>query len=330
MLAAYPATTSEALGIAPQICQSLDLDVTLVVTCQYANERFKTRHSALALFNAERTCGTVLAESPPNFGAVGTRIPLVGVPREEQLIAAREPVAIEDVRKETGLGTIRQTLLDFGVTAILLVPIIGNDRVYGSFSIDIFDGPRDFTPQDITVAKEIADRVATAIATAEFFEGERRRAQQLDELRIMSLQINVERNRATLLNSIVANASDLFKARSAGLYEYDEESGVLTLVAEHNGTHRLKQIHRKEGMAGRLIDSSDPFMIIPDYDHWAGIAPTYKDDPTPFGAVMGVPLKWNGEARKGYFTLTTRPAADSHQRTPDSWDYMQTKRRQHW
>src|SRR5438552_17141787 len=47
-------------------------------------------------------------------------------------------------------------------------------------------------------------------------------------------------------------------------------------------------------MAGKLIISDVPHMIIGDYKTWDGRARVYDRD-QPYGAVVGVPLLWRNE-----------------------------------
>ena len=63
-------------------------------------------------------------------------IPLRGIPAEERLISRHEPIVISDLTVEAvkDLGSVAQVLQRFHIQSILIVPIISEGRVVGSFS----------------------------------------------------------------------------------------------------------------------------------------------------------------------------------------------------
>jgi len=230
-LAAVAERLAEFLRISAEICVSLDLHHTLTQTCEQAVAYFNVQHSALLLFSPDYSFGTVFAEFPENFGAVGNKIPVADIVHEERMIEHQTPIAIYDVEAAPDLGPVKPILQELGIRSILIVPIIHAGKVFGSFSLDVLNGLREFTEMEVGIARKMAEMVARQIATAEFFDRERLRAEKLDALRRSILAINTQDERPVLLKTVVANAAELLKAQSAGLYEYNSYSEVLTIVA---------------------------------------------------------------------------------------------------
>lgn len=123
-----------------------------------------------------------------------------------------------------------------------------------------------------------------------------RRAELFAQVRQITLAITSQRERSQLLPLIVEHAVALLRAKSGGLYEYHPEQGVLELVADYERPRSLvgHTLRAGEGMAGRLICDEAPFLCTDDYDTCPYRAPSYTL-PRIFGAVLEVPLIWQGQ-----------------------------------
>jgi PAS domain S-box-containing protein len=98
-------------------------------------------------------------------------------------------------------------------------------------------------------------------------------------------------DRGSLLEIIIKQAVELLHAKSGGIYEYDQNQGELTIIADSNASKTLKGKRLKvgEGMAGQVVLSGEP-LIVDDYDKWPGRA-DYEYE--LFKAVVMVPLQSN-------------------------------------
>ena len=102
------------------------------------------------------------------------------------------------------------------------------------------------------------------------------------------------RRKATLL-TVIRDAVVLLNAKSGGIYEYDREHERLTVIADFNRPQNVgKNLKKGEGMAGKLIETNEPYMIIDDYEAWKGKSRSYAGRPY-FSAVIEVPLIWEGK-----------------------------------
>ena len=121
-------------------------------------------------------------------------------------------------------------------------------------------------------------------------------AQQLRTLRDAALWITEMQDRDDLMNKIINAAVDLLRTRDGGVHEYLADRGELPTIAD---AHRPEQIGLTlkvgEGMAGRLVGSNEPFMIVSNYQDWDGRAAVYADDDRGPGAVLEVPMQWRDD-----------------------------------
>ncbi|HEX6904536.1 MAG TPA: GAF domain-containing protein [Thermoanaerobaculia bacterium] len=164
------------------------------------------------------------------------------------------------------------------------VPVLLRGRVVGKLCVDpAGDG------ESLEDVFAFAQQAALVLAQQEKSSW----ADSLETLQRTTLAIASVRDRGELLRAIVEQAVKLLGAKSGGLYEYRPEQGELTVIADYN---RPEQVGRAlkigEGMAGQLIASGQRFMATPDYNAWAGQAEILG--PQKFGAVLEVPLVWEG------------------------------------
>jgi PAS domain S-box-containing protein len=120
---------------------------------------------------------------------------------------------------------------------------------------------------------------------------------QWETLYEMTLAITSQQNRDVLLKMIVQYAVVLLKAKSGGIYEFDADNKLLVLIADQGRSEEVlgNTINLGEGMAGKLVQSGAPFLIVDDYDQWPDKASVFADK-RAFGAVIEVPLKWLDKA----------------------------------
>ncbi|HLG15371.1 MAG TPA: GAF domain-containing protein [Blastocatellia bacterium] len=272
-----------------------ELDRTLQAACRSAVELLGVDHSAMAVVLPDEGRVEVLAEYPEDVGARRLEIRLTGAPAEERLFGAGEPVKIPDVAADSDLGDVRGILLSIDIRSVLVVPVVSGGRVIGSFSMNSLGKTREFSEADIDLCKVFARLAGVAIENAKLLERATGRANQLEALRGTTLAITSPLDRTSLLDAIVEQSVKLLKARTGGIYEYYPDLGELTVIADHHRPSNFgKTLKVGEGMAGRLVESREPFMIVEDYNQWDEKAAIYGDG-RPFGAVLEVPLKWKGD-----------------------------------
>ena len=287
------------LKVSEAVNSSLDLEQIFQITCRAAVESLEIDHSALVRFDPDLKQIHVQAEYP-GIGAHDKRISAHGIPVEEDLIKNRRPVFIQNVSQETALGEVRDVLNELKIRSILVVPIVSQNRVSGHFCLNAINRQRIFTNEEIEICQVIAAQAAVAIENARLFEKTRHQVRKLESLRRTTLQISAPPNPDQILSTfpaerlgeIVEEAARLLRAKSSGIYQFDSEREELTLVADYQRPDHLgKKLKLGEGLAGKLVQSDEPYYIVDNYDAWPGQAQIYSAGRV-FGAVLEVPLRW--------------------------------------
>ena len=119
---------------------------------------------------------------------------------------------------------------------------------------------------------------------------------QLSTLRQTTRAMTNHAERDELLCLILQQAVTLLGGKSGGIYSYDPDRELLTVVAEYG--RKINQakgvtLKKGEGMAGQLVATGEPFYIVDHYADFAGKAGLFAEQ-RPNNAVVEVllRLKW--------------------------------------
>ena len=134
----------------------------------------------------------------------------------------------------------------------------------------------------------------------------RQQSNQLESLHQIGLELAVEHNLDTLLQSVVSKVSKLLNAQLNGFWLCQPEHKLLQLAATSNfdqpsvGT----TINYGEGLAGRIAETGQP-LIVNDYMAWNGNLNAFAET-AGHAASAGVPV-FLGEEIQGVLSVTAQP-----------------------
>jgi PAS domain S-box-containing protein len=118
--------------------------------------------------------------------------------------------------------------------------------------------------------------------------------EELEALRLTTLDIMGQLDTSNLLNMIIQRAAFLLHAKGGGIYKYDPFRQELEIVAEWGSNKSIigKKLKVGEGMAGVVVKTGE-HLIVDNYATWRNRSENYE--PYVFRAVIEVPLYANGE-----------------------------------
>jgi putative methionine-R-sulfoxide reductase with GAF domain len=118
----------------------------------------------------------------------------------------------------------------------------------------------------------------------------RRRGEELDALREISLAVTAQLGLDEVLQNVVERGCRLLDAKAGGVYLIDETKNDLEFVVSHGYTRNYigTRLASGEGLCGRVLQSGAP-LAVADYNRWEGQSPGWEAE--PLTAVLGVPLK---------------------------------------
>lgn len=264
-----------------------NIQSTLTAVCIAAVELVGVNHSGMVLFDEAGQWGKVVAEYPPlPDPAVGKTIQVSGVSAEEKLAHDGEPLVVRDVEGQKSLGPVRDLLVQLRVKSMVVVPIIVDNVIRGSFSFDAMDEIRDFRKEEIEKCKKLAHFASVVVKNAYLMR-------DLEALGDAVLTITSENDPEGLLQEIIRQAVTLLRAKGGGIHEYNPMRRELRIISAYKPPSDLvgKTLGLGEGMAGKLIESGQDYIAVPDYSVWEGRAKIFEGK-RELEAVLGVPLRW--------------------------------------
>jgi len=282
------------LQVSARMQKLLNLSQVLEATCRSALRFVSVGHCGFVRFDASGDGGTVEAEYP-DMGMVGHVVPLRDIPAWIDFMKSRRPFISRDVANDSSLGLSRDILIAKDIRSVMIVPVVTEHGVLGSFGLDSVGEVHDFTKAELETCQSFAEQVAVAITNAERFDETKQDVEQLAKLQDSMIAMASPVSRNDLLQTIIQQAVGLLKAKSSGIYQYYPETNELTVIIDYNRQDQVgKSLKVGEGMAGQLVESGAPYLIVNDYNEWEGRAKIYADKRI-FGSVLAVPLKRAGK-----------------------------------
>jgi signal transduction histidine kinase/nitrate/nitrite-specific signal transduction histidine kinase len=190
---------------------------------------------------------------------------------------------------------------------VLCVPLRGKQRLAGWLALGPKRSNEGYSADDLVFLNTLSDQTAIAIENAQLLEEAQRRAQGLSALQETVFDIASQLEISQLLKAAVERATKLLQAKGGALYLCDPQCRTLRVEAGYNvdrGDIEVEMAYG-EGVAGRVAVQGEP-LVLSDYRSQSG--GSWQRGESPFGAVIGVPLKWgpSGEIQ-GVLTVLHEP-----------------------
>jgi PAS domain S-box-containing protein len=153
------------------------------------------------------------------------------------------PIAITDIANAELDPALKERILGEGIRATAFIPLVGDGALIGKF-MAYFRTPRDFSPEDLTVAMAIARHLGFAIqrqrTQQKLQENEATLAEELEatrSLQQLSVEIAHEIDLGGLYEKLIEAAQRITRSDFASMQEYHENrgpAGELQLLAFRN------------------------------------------------------------------------------------------------
>ena len=114
---------------------------------------------------------------PPRLSTM--RLPDAEVPLSMEVLRTRQPLVVNDVAHDDRVNPA--VMEKFGITALMVVPLIMRDQVFGVLLADRFGEPTPFTAAQLDFLQKAATTLALALENARLYETEHRIAETLQE-----------------------------------------------------------------------------------------------------------------------------------------------------
>ncbi|MEE9615975.1 MAG: GAF domain-containing protein [Anaerolineae bacterium] len=277
------------------ITSAVDMTDALHNVCAELARFLQVPQAGFAILNPERTAAEVVADYHPPGGhsAMGVALPVAGNPSMAYILEHKVPLAVTDAQTDPLLAPVHEVMRQRNAQSILIVPVIAGGEVIGTLGFDAFQR-RVFDDSDVDLVQHVASQVGQVLMRKRAEEEIKRRSEELEALREISLAVTAQLELDEVLRSVVERGCRLLEVGAGGIDLVDEQRGDLELVVsrgytmDHTGTRQTPG----EGIAGKVLQSGAP-LAVDDYRHWEGRSPDWEAE--PLTAALGVPLKRGGQ-----------------------------------
>jgi GAF domain-containing protein len=247
-------------------------------------------HSYIILFDAELNSGEVCVEFPREVGMFGKVIPVNEGFIERNLLKVINPIVIDDVEHDPTPAAANVRTVNDSIKSTVIVPIIVDEDVKGSFAFNFLSSKQEFTPEEIEHFNSLGEVAALIFTNAYLLKETRIQTEKLEALRKAMLAITDESRREPLLRTIIEEAIKLLMADGGGIYKYKPRRNLLELVEDYKWPKHIGVLLKPgEGLSGQLFISNKEYLATPDYQNSEYKAEAITE---PVGSTLGVPLYW--------------------------------------
>jgi len=273
------------------ITSAVDMTDALHNVCAELARFLQVPQAGFAILNPERTAAEVVADyhPPSSSGAIGVVLPVAGNPSMAYILEHKAPLAVTDAQTDPLLAPVHELMRQRNVQSILIVPIIAGGEVIGTLGFDAFQR-QVFNDSDIDLMQHVATQVGQVLIRKRAEEEIKRRGEELEALREISLAVTAQLELGEVLRNVVEQGCRLLDTKAGGIYLVDEAKNDLEFVVSYGYTRDYTgtRMAPDEGLCGRVLQSGEP-LAVDDYSHWEGRSPDWEAE--PLTAVLGVPLK---------------------------------------
>jgi GAF domain-containing protein len=175
------ARTDALLRITQAIETATTLDELLLLALHELTQLFGAAHGSVALLDESGRISPIACEYPPQVRPLDLSV-VAGAPALQQAIDKRQPLQIHDTDRPDKNKPLWQLLRARGLRSLLIAPLIAHDDVIGILALGATEQPRQFQPDEITLARVLAGQLAAVITTFQLNAEAQHRNEELKTL----------------------------------------------------------------------------------------------------------------------------------------------------
>jgi len=273
--------------ISSSLNSSLDLVKVLTNACEVFIELIDVDHCGVVLINPDGVTGQLVAEYPPT-SLLGTNLETVS-----RLLENSALFSVANVPADPILSNL-ESFKVLGIKSVLIVPLVVQGKFIGSIGLDAIENYHQFTEEEQTMCRVLADQIAIAITNAHTYQAERLARLQADTLRDVAAILNetldleevltrildqLKRGVTSHTTAIFLRQGDVFEVVSArGFYNTGQVVGLTYRLADYKHLQTIEATNQPF-----IVSDTDQF---PDWN-WGLLV--------PIKSWLGVPLLATGE-----------------------------------
>ena len=246
----------------------------------------------------------------------GFRHPAVKDSTYEQIFVYKIPLVAKDKALDEygGDNDLERDRKNIGLKALLLVPLIWQERSYGILSFRAFD-PDAFTDHRVELAQQVANQIAGAFATSYQYaelEAKAHEREQLAEIRqIIGSSLDIEE----IFGDFAAKVRELVPAERIILATVDQNTQVIDQFIDGLHVEGPSTAMASPALQQGVLDrhSGNTAIFVKNGEDFERYSADIPDETLRFKAglraILAIPLAWRGELVGSLTLRSTNPKA---------------------
>jgi GAF domain-containing protein len=248
--------------IASVLSARLDQQEILEIASRELVQLFWADHTGTVLITGADS-GVVAAEYP-DTGIVGRVIDLAGNPIVERILATRRPVLITDLDADPLAAPARELWRSLGIQSLIVVPLLSREGIFGTISLDSYNGPLIFSDDELELMQTVATSIAAAIENAQLFAAEQEQRRTADTLREMARVLSSSFDPDEVLRLVLGELLRLIPYDTASIMLLDGDQ--LRMVAARGRTPEVAPrsitLPLEGSAAGEVVRRREPLRYV--------------------------------------------------------------------
>lgn len=247
--------------VAGYLSSTLDLSAILDQTLQAVRRYLANVHSCL-LSILDEDGKTLLAQAEwfdqPHHSVrrFGTRINLNETILARQVVEEKRVVVIDDTTTLTPSYDQSNQLLVSGVRSLLYLPLLSKGTAVGILHISVWDEPRRFLPQEISLCQGVANQAAAAIENARLYAAAQAQLAQRNALLRATTVMSTSLEMATILSKLAEQLVQALDASNAYIVRSGYQANAWNTVASHSVMEATEQSSIWQNNAPVFVDEA--------------------------------------------------------------------------
>jgi two-component system, NtrC family, sensor histidine kinase KinB len=259
------ARTEALLRISRAIETATTLDELLLLALYEMARLLDLPLGSVALASADARSLDVVCTLPPRVGTLPP-VDAASFAQIDEAFARREITQFADLNGDPGSHALARALLDAPAQALLLLPLVTQDRAIGVMSMASDVAPRSFGPEELALARVLASQIAAAVAAFRITESAQRRSAELATVNDIAATVTSSLDTHEVYRLVVQKLNEYFHVDAGSLLMLDEQTGELEFVMTlEAGEEKLAgvRVPKGVGVVGYVAETQLP-LVVPD------------------------------------------------------------------
>ncbi len=268
--------TGALLHITTAIETAATLDELLMLALHQFKDLLGLEFCGVVLVDEQLENARLVSVYPPRVnlpGPISLRHSRILRPAFEQ----RQTVQVSDIRngltanaRHPDNDEIFQLLDQLEVRAVLMVPLVAQDKLIGSLVFATVSAGRHFAENEIGLVRLMAGQLAAAIIAFRITERAQRRTEELETLNDIAAAVTSSLDTTEIYHKVVEKLNAYFRVEAGSLLMRDELTGDLLFVMTlEGGQEKLAgvRVPRGVGIVGDVAERQESAIVHNPKDH---------------------------------------------------------------